>query len=850
MGGFDAGSIDGRIELDTSPFRAGLDAARADAEEFERTPIRKRIEVDDAYYKARLDELRAMEQRNDIDIPVHADTAPARREIDRLRAEERMRGGGSGGAGGGAAGGGAGGALAGFGMAGLIGAGLSVAPGLAPFLAGSLVNGAALTSGFAQFGLMAELEKQIITTTAKSADAAVKAKKATADQEQIVKNLNSITSAWNKLGESPAMMKLLSQGTGFLSEFIPKLQPIVNGITNGLLPVVKELDHWTNGPEWARFEKMVAGNAQSLLPVWLNTLGKTGEGLIGVMEAVNPELTSMTHRINDMAATFARWGQDGGAKSFFDRLNAYTNQFKPQTTELGHNLLDGLGHLLGPQGLANPTLVNGALSMLNGIFGTLAHADMRPLVSALSGIQAFEKSIGSGLNQSHVIPDLLNLIGTIGRLGSQVNWKLVGDGIDKVIQLLNILAKGVGAVNSASGGMLGDVAGIAADAFLAKWILTKVPFTEKIPFIGKWFDAGGSAAKAAGSAAGGAGRAAATAAEDLAGVGAHAGDASGLVKIGRQADVVAGKLSNVAKWATILDPEAWGVLGGTSNFLPDWAGGENNNDMRHVGLAPGGGFFRPADNSDWVKKLFNGGKNYDFGGPTMYFPRGNKLTGQDVNIDYNGVLPGTTAYSYLALLAGGKTGIKVPGLTQEKGFIEFNGNQKDLTAALKRLTTVLDKNGRFDPLKALQQHDRQIETEALAQKTYGPLVKSIFSAVGGGGGIGGMLFGKNNLFAASDQKAQAAAVSAAKAQRAQQIKLTAEMKAEAARHEAAMERILGKGHTTAHADAAQIIAQVKAMAAALAGLGPALSGAISANNSAIVAAAQAAANAGSGKGPL
>lgn len=475
---FNAGSIEGTLDLDTSPFRAGLLRAREDAARFEHEKVNPRLGLD----RAEFDVQRAhtQEQLTRLDhervaphVGLDIAEAEAKAALLRHHLASILDVGGLGKSLSGpafavgkaslmasalatvaAAAGPATAALVGFGAAGAVAFG-----GLIPPL---VLFGKMVGSAYQQLVKANKAGKDLTGWAGKAQD-----------------GLKNLTSAWDKLQKaagSPAMHFLAVAFNG-LAAILPKLAPLLRTTGNGLTHVVQQVLALGKTPIFDRFLKQLQqflhGFLQGLGPVLVNIL-KTFFHLFSALQPLMSMLGRGIRIATDDMRKFSAELDHGGLQPFISNLKVNLPLLGALLTGLFHGLLNlgkGLAPLAGPalafitalvQGIGSlnigplahglGTILNiakpliGVLSdLLNTVFkplgaflGDLGTSVIAPLVHSLRAeLQPAFSTLGDIL--STIAPLLAAFLGSIANLANPTGVKLFTallGGLDKIVHTL------------------------------------------------------------------------------------------------------------------------------------------------------------------------------------------------------------------------------------------------------------------------------------------------------------------------------------------------------------------------------------------------------------------------------
>lgn len=470
MADFDAGSIEGRLELDTDPFIRGLREAKAQAAAFEHgasTSTTAGVDVDTGDAEAKIAATEAALKRIDHEratAEVRVDNnsairtlAALERQIDAATGFYKQNS--SAGLGGGS----------GHGMAYLIGLAASLAPALGPATAAVGLFGAATIAAFGGAAVSMALWGKVASGVFKQIAEANKAgTQLTGSMGQLQTALKGLTGAWDTLEKkaAPGIAKALIPTFRTLEHLIPKLLPLINSISTGLGGALRPIDDLLKSKRFDHFIDLLGSNAVKDLPQVGAALAHILGGLMGVFTALNPVIQAGLPVIVKITKEFDKWSKTKAGGAVQD-IFATIQQYGPPTLKMLHSLFGALGNLA--KGLA--PLTGPALTFLTGLFDAIDKIDLGPLATAvgdvLDKLTPFLDVIATLVNV--LLPPFSTLIETladsfIGPLGESLSEELA-PGLDALAGLLDRLAEPLGLfvasiadlVNPTGVGLLSDL---------------------------------------------------------------------------------------------------------------------------------------------------------------------------------------------------------------------------------------------------------------------------------------------------------------------------------------------------------------------------------------------------------
>lgn len=461
MADFDAGSIEGRLDLDTDPFIRGLREAKAEATAFERTTeinvranvtgigdsdATSTIDVDSAGADAAIArttaELEALDHKK-AEPKVDVDTRRANaalmaldRNVDKIagaykRNSNPLSGGGGG-----------------HGMAYLLGLAASLAPAFGPATAAIGLFGAAGVAAFGGMAVSMGLWGKIVGGVFKQIQQANKeGKTLTGSLGQLQTALKGLSGAWSDLQTKagPGIAKALLPTFQTLEHLLPKLLPLINAISTGVGGALIPIDNLLKSKRFDHFIDLLSSNAVKDLPQVGSALAHILGGLMGVFTALNPLIQLGLPILVKMTREFDKWSRSGAGDfvhDVFDTIQTYG----PMTLHMLHNLFGALGNIA--KGFA--PLTGPALMFLSNLFFTIKNLNLKPLTSAigdlLDKLDPFVTVLGEIVNT--LLPPFAAILGTladnfVGPLGESLAQEL-SPALDSLAGLLDRLAEPLG----------------------------------------------------------------------------------------------------------------------------------------------------------------------------------------------------------------------------------------------------------------------------------------------------------------------------------------------------------------------------------------------------------------------
>lgn len=376
---FDAGSIEGTLDLNNDPFLAGLMKAKAKADEFEHENIRPSLDLDKGDFDAKKDEadveidkLGAKKAEPEVKLKgvagVLAGLGLVQHEMDKTKhASEASLGVGL---------------IARIGL--IIGGVLSLAAAMGPLVAvvvgfgvaaGVAFGGVILSLGLFAFALKSALGPLMAANKAGTTLTGWAGKAQAA--------FGQLKSAWGSLTDSvkPQMYQLLADVFKSLAGILPKLAPLLKTVTGGMSGVADAILKVVNSHGFDTFLKQL----QSFMGGFLKGLGPLlADGLhifLNLFSALQPLMSQLGHGISqaaDATERFSKHLKNGGIDGFIGSIE----KFLPMLGKLATDTVKSLGAI--GQGLA--PLSGPAIKFIDQLVQTLGQLNLAPLAKALGDL--------------------------------------------------------------------------------------------------------------------------------------------------------------------------------------------------------------------------------------------------------------------------------------------------------------------------------------------------------------------------------------------------------------------------------------------------------------------------------
>lgn len=292
---------------------------------------------------------------------------------------------------------------------------------------GVAATGAMLFAGVAKtnFGGIVDTMKKMKTAqdayntavTDKQKEAALAKMKALYDslspaEQAIVKGTQDLGKAWNAFAKSvqPQMFQMAGDGMKFIAEMLPRLTPLLQGVTSAFQELERRAISALNGPFWTNFIATMGRISGPVTTSLGAAFGNIIKGISGILLAFMPFATSVSGGFEQMTARFAEWGANLGNNPGFKAFIAYAQQNVPKV----FSLLASLGRAFvaivtsaSGWGSVVLTAVKGVLDLITRLSQT--NPNLLTLVIILTGL---------GLAIVNLAGPLLNTVLLFTKLGS------------------------------------------------------------------------------------------------------------------------------------------------------------------------------------------------------------------------------------------------------------------------------------------------------------------------------------------------------------------------------------------------------------------------------------------------
>lgn len=427
MADFNAGSIEGSVDLNLDPFLDGLRRARVEAEKFEHERITAQahvsgytsglgdanatVGVDDSEFHRALDEdnleldkidhKRATAEVRVDNSQASAALAALSRSVDNVAGAYKSSGPSAPGTG--------------HGLMAIIGLAASLAPAFGPAIGAMGLFGAAGVAGMGAAAASMLLYGSVVKGAFTNLQDAIKAGKQLPGVAGIAENaLKGLTKSWGDLQKQadPGIYRVLAAAMNTASSILPKLLPLINAISSALLPVIGDLGALFNSPVFTHFIAVMSNMAKTTIPEMGDALTMALGGAMNLFEALSPVIKIIASDIDKAAHAFNAWSSGIGPVRLIQGMLEEIKKYGPETVDLMKNLGGALVNI----GKGVAPLTGPALKFLDTFAKALRGINLAPLAkgigTVLDDLDPFVKVLGNIVNI--LLPPLGKLLQTIG----------------------------------------------------------------------------------------------------------------------------------------------------------------------------------------------------------------------------------------------------------------------------------------------------------------------------------------------------------------------------------------------------------------------------------------------------
>lgn len=378
---FDAGSIEGTLDLNTKPFVAGLRHAKAEAERFEKKKIEPTIGADTGEFdvkKARVNaEADALDKKKiapEVELKGWVRTVAGLKAIesymDKFKGNSAVLNRLS--------------VVSGFvgRWSTIVGGVLALTAALMPATAALTLFGAAGITAF--MGLIPPLALfgvSVASAFGKLQEANTAGKNLTGWAGKAQDALKGMTGAWKDLqeGVEPQQMRFLTRVFEGLAKLLPRLEPLLKTTTDGMTQVVNSIFRTLGSAKFEKFlvtlDRFMRGFTGGLAKVIPDLM----RSFMNAFTVLEPIMSSIGGWIVDGADALRQWTKPGAG---FTKWVEKTMGYLPALERLWTSFWRAVSNLFG----ALVPLIGPSLDFLTALFDALGRVNWDPFVSGITGV--------------------------------------------------------------------------------------------------------------------------------------------------------------------------------------------------------------------------------------------------------------------------------------------------------------------------------------------------------------------------------------------------------------------------------------------------------------------------------
>ncbi|TDD54592.1 hypothetical protein E1286_05225 [Nonomuraea terrae] len=204
------------------------------------------------------------------------------------------------------------------------------------------------------------------------------------------KSFSDVYETWQKKLE-PDVLPALGSGLQFVEKLLPKLSPLVKGVSGALDGLIDSATKALGGKFWTDFFAMLSREAPGIVTGLGKSFGNVITGVAGIVKAFLPFSGTVVGGIESATKAFSDWGKSLGESQGFKDFIAYVQENAPKVIEVVSNIATTIGNLLS--GLSGPGA--GALDVIVSISETLASltpGQLQAIALAAAGVFAAFKA--------------------------------------------------------------------------------------------------------------------------------------------------------------------------------------------------------------------------------------------------------------------------------------------------------------------------------------------------------------------------------------------------------------------------------------------------------------------------
>ncbi len=149
---------------------------------------------------------------------------------------------------------------------------------------------------------------------------------------------SQVYESWQKKLE-PTVLPVLGKGLEFVEKLLPKITPLVKGVSGALGGLIDSATKALGGKFWTDFFKDLSTAAPTAVSGLGKSLGNVVTGIAGVVKAFLPFTGTVVGGIEKATAAFATWGKNLGQSQGFKDFIAYARANLPNVISFIKNLV-------------------------------------------------------------------------------------------------------------------------------------------------------------------------------------------------------------------------------------------------------------------------------------------------------------------------------------------------------------------------------------------------------------------------------------------------------------------------------------------------------------------------------
>lgn len=209
------------------------------------------------------------------------------------------------------------------------------------------------------------------------------------------KSFSDVYENWQKKLE-PAVLPMLGQGLQFLEKLLPRLTPIIKGVSGALDGLLKSATQALGGPFWSDFFRQISSEAPTAVAGLGRSLGNVATGIAGIIKAFLPFTSTVVGGIEQATRAFADWGKSLAGSQGFQSFIAYVQANMPKVSQLFSNLATLGGNLVQALAPIGSTALAG-LTAISDVLARMSPQTLQAIVLGLGGMAAGIKAASASM---------------------------------------------------------------------------------------------------------------------------------------------------------------------------------------------------------------------------------------------------------------------------------------------------------------------------------------------------------------------------------------------------------------------------------------------------------------------